>query len=116
MTFKRFEVWLANMNPRYGTEVGKTRPVVVIQTNLLNEAGHPSTIICPLTTNLKPEANILRVHLKDGEAGLNGPGDILVDQPTAIDNKRFRRLLGEMPEAACEQLAAALRIVLDLED
>ena len=113
---KQFEVWLANMDPQYGTEVGKTRPVVIVQTNLLNKAGHPSTVICPLTTNLKPKLSILRVHLKDGDAGLKGDGDILTDQITAIDNKRFRRRLGKLPQAACEQLTEALRIVLDLEE
>lgn len=116
MSYQRFEVWLANMNPRRGTEVGKTRPVVVVQSDLLNAADHPSTMICPLTTNIQPGVTLLRVHLNDGDAGLNGAGDILVDQVTAIDNKRFRRKLGELPEAAAKQLAEALRIVLDLEE
>lgn len=116
MSYRRFEVWLANLNPQRGTEVGKTRPVVVVQSDLLNAAGHPSTMICPLTTNVQPDATILRVHLNDGDAGLNGAGDILVDQVTAIDNKRFRRKLGDLPDVAAAQLADALRIVLDLEE
>ncbi|TXF89683.1 type II toxin-antitoxin system PemK/MazF family toxin [Neolewinella aurantiaca] len=116
MKVKRFEVWLVNFNPRYGTEVGKTRPAVVIQTNLLNKIGHPSTIVCPMSTNIKKEATILRVGLKDGEAGLIGDGDILVDQPMAIDNRRFRRRLGLLPEHAAEQLVDALKAILDLED
>lgn len=116
MSYQRFELWLANLNPQSGTEVGKTRPVVIVQSDMLNAAGHPSTMVCPLTTNLKPKATILRIHLKKGDGGLNGPGDILVDQVTAIDNRRFRRKLGDLPEAAAEQLMDALRIVLDLED
>lgn len=116
MTYNRFDVWLANLNPQRGTEVGKTRPVVVVQSDILNAAGHPSTMICPLTTNVQPEATILRVHLNDGDAGLNGAGDVLVDQVTAIDNKRFRRQLGTLPEDAANKLADALRILLDLEE
>ncbi|WP_106134456.1 type II toxin-antitoxin system PemK/MazF family toxin [Mongoliibacter ruber] len=44
---KRFEVWLANLDPRFGTETGKTRPVLVVQTDLLNKV-HPSTLVCSL--------------------------------------------------------------------
>ncbi len=63
MKFKQFDIWLTDLNPTVGTEPGKTRPVVIIQTNLLNET-HLSTIICPITTNINPEAEILRIHLK----------------------------------------------------
>jgi mRNA interferase MazF len=49
MNIRQYEVWLADLNPRVGTEAGKTRPVLVVQTNLLNTVSHPSTIICPIT-------------------------------------------------------------------
>ena len=71
MQIKQFEVWVADLNPKIGTESGKTRPVLVIQTDLLNKSTHPSTIICPLTTNINKNAEILRVHLIKGIANLN---------------------------------------------
>ncbi|MBL7995124.1 type II toxin-antitoxin system PemK/MazF family toxin, partial [bacterium] len=49
MTIRKFHVYTANLNPRFGTESGKLRPVVVIQTDLLNPI-HPSTIVCPIST------------------------------------------------------------------
>jgi len=48
---RRGEIWLANLNPRRGTEAGKTRPVLVVQAQSLLDAEHPSTIVLPLTTN-----------------------------------------------------------------
>ncbi len=63
MKIKQFDIWLAELNPSRGTEPGKTRPVVIIQTDLLNDS-HLSTIICPITTNIQPEIELLRVHLK----------------------------------------------------
>jgi mRNA-degrading endonuclease toxin of MazEF toxin-antitoxin module len=36
------------------TEPGKMRPVLVIQTDLLNAARHPSTWVLPYTTKLTP--------------------------------------------------------------
>ena len=63
MKIKQFEIWIADLNPRIGTEAGKVRPVIVVQTDLLNKE-HPSTIVCPITTNVKPDSEILRIHLK----------------------------------------------------
>ena len=36
---RRGEVWVARLNPNQGAEVGKVRPVVVIQADLLTDAG-----------------------------------------------------------------------------
>ncbi len=72
---KQFETWIADLNPRFGTEAGKRRPVCIVQTNLLNNL-HPSTLICPITTNVISEANILRVKIQKGQAGMNQNCDI----------------------------------------
>ena len=56
-------VWLADLNPRRGTEPGKTRPVLIIQNQALLDAGHPSTLVIPLTTRLIEDAEPLRLRL-----------------------------------------------------
>lgn len=114
MQVKRFEIWLADLNPQTGTEPGKTRPVLVVQTNLLNKIPHPSTIVCPLTTRIQKEAEILRVHIKKGTAYLNESCDIMTDQIRAIDNKRLVRKLGELPETLAVKVRENLAIILDL--
>jgi len=113
MQIAQFEVWLADLNPRFGTEPGKVRPVVIVQTNLLNQV-HPSTIICPVTTNVQLKAKILRVHLKKGDAGLKNASDILVDQLRAIDNKRLLKKTGTLTKQQILQLKTNLQVVLDL--
>ena len=114
MQVKRFEIWLADLNPRIGTEPGKTRPVLVVQTNLLNKIPHPSTIICPITTNVQKESEILRVHIKKGTANLNENCDIMIDQVRAIDNKRLIRKLGELTESLATKVKENVAIILDL--
>ncbi|QEK51623.1 type II toxin-antitoxin system PemK/MazF family toxin [Pedobacter aquae] len=111
MKIKQFDIWLADLNPSRGTEPGKIRPVVVIQTDLLNDI-HPSTIICPITTNVQQDIQILRVHLNENQ--LDKLSDILVDQIRAIDNKRLMSKLGELTQNQKEKLKANLRIVLDI--
>src|SRR5207302_2304554 len=43
-------LYVADLDPRRGTEPGKSRPLVVIQTDLLNAGGHPSTLTSPCTS------------------------------------------------------------------
>lgn len=111
---KQFEIWIADLNPRMGTEAGKIRPVIIVQTDLLNKE-HPSTIVCPITTNVKPDAQILRVHLKKSTFGLKENCDIMIDQVRAIDNQRLVKKVGEVDNATADKLKENLKIVLDLD-
>ncbi len=108
---RKWDAWLADLNPRRGTEPGKVRPVVVVQTDLLNDV-HPSTVICPVTTNVLPQAHYLRVHLASGEGGLSRPSDVMVDQVRAIDNRRLIRRLGPLSPTSRVAVARNLTIVL----
>ena len=113
MKIKQFDVWIADLNPTLGTEAGKIRPVVIVQTDLLNPF-HPSTIICPISTNIQKSANILRVHLKKGMAKLKEDCDILIDQVRAIDNKRLQKRLGTLPAEIEDKVRQNLSIILDI--
>jgi mRNA interferase MazF len=86
--FKHGAIWLANLNPQKGTKPGKTRPVLILQDQALLDAGHPSTIIIPLTTNLIDDAEPLRIRVKAREK-LTRDSDLLIDQIRAIDNRRI---------------------------
>ena len=91
MDIQRGWTYLADLNPRQGTEPGKTRPVLVIQTDLLTSAGHPSCVILPLTTQVRSDASPLRVRIPAGDPGFDADSDVMVDQIRAIDNTRFYR-------------------------
>jgi mRNA interferase MazF len=115
MLIKQFEIWIADLNPRVGTEPGKTRPVLIVQTNLLNKVSHPSTIICPISTNVQNDSDILRVHLKKGMANLDENCDIMIDQIRAIDNKRLLNKVGDLPSILISEVKENIGIVLDLD-
>jgi mRNA interferase MazF len=116
MKIKQYEIWIADLNPKSDTESGKTRPVLIIQTNLLNQVSHPSTIICPMTTHVKTKAEILRVHLEKGMANLRQDCDIMIDQIRAIDNKRLIKRIGVLPSDKIQRTKDNIRICLDLND
>ena len=83
------EIWLANLNPRMGTEPGKNRPVLIVQNQILLDINHPSTLIIPLTTNLIDNVLPLRIRIKAKDL-LKKDSDLLVDQIRSIDNKRLK--------------------------
>jgi len=115
MAAKKFEIWLANLDPRFGTEAGKTRPVLIVQNDALNKV-HPSTLICPITSNVKLQSQILRVYIKKGVAKVKEDCDIMIDQLRAIDNKRLIKKIGELPRDISEKVNENLRIILDLDE
>ncbi|NWF72784.1 MAG: type II toxin-antitoxin system PemK/MazF family toxin [Nitrospirae bacterium] len=111
----RGEVWLANLNPRRGTEPGKTRPVLVIQAQALLDAHHPSTLIIPLTTKIVNEAEPLRLRVA-AVGRLQKDSDLLIDQLQAIDNHRLvQGPLTRLPPPLMHRVDQAVKEVLDLE-
>ena len=109
----RGEVWLADLNPRRGTEPGKTRPVLVVQSQALLDADHPSTLVVPLTTKLVDDAAPLRIRIP--AADRLSDSDLLVDQLRAIDNRRLiKGPLTRLQESLMATAGAAILEVLDL--
>lgn len=111
----RGEIWLANLDPKRGTEPGKTRPVLVVQAQALLDAQHPSTLIIPLTTVLINGAEPLRIRVP-AASRLRRTSDLLIDQLRAIDNRRLvEGPLTKLSTALMAQVHEALAEVLDLD-
>jgi mRNA interferase MazF len=104
-------VWLADLNPRKGTEPGKTRPVLIIQNQALLDAGHPSTLVIPLTTRLIEDAAPLRLRL-NARDGLERDSDLLIDQIRAIDNQRL--VTGPLTLLTAEELSRIYSAILEV--
>ena len=107
-------IWLADLNPGKGAEPGKTRPVLVVQSQTLLDAGHPSTLVIPLTTHLVEDTEPLRLRVK-AFAKLKHDSDLLLDQLRAIDNRRLTSgPLGVCSTVLMRKVQAAIVEVLDL--
>ena len=111
---KRGEIWLADLNPRRGTEPGKTRPVLIVQSQALLDADHPSTLIIPLTTHLVEDAEPLRIRVP-AAVRLSQDSDLIIDQLRVIDNRRLvKGPLTRIPQDLLIRVDDAIREVLDL--
>ncbi|KAF0221790.1 MAG: hypothetical protein FD174_121 [Geobacteraceae bacterium] len=85
---RRGEIWVANLNPNKGSEVGKIRPVVVLQVDELTVTGLGTIIAAPLTTQLRPAFEPLRVKISARDR-LEKECHIMVEQTRAFDRSRF---------------------------
>lgn len=114
MQAKRGGILLAKLNPSKGTEAGKTRPCIVLQSDLLNEADHPSTTVIPLTTRLVDGAAPLRFRVAQRD-NLKADSDAMIDQIRTIDNRRFTgEALTRLTSAEIAEIEEYLKIVLGM--
>jgi mRNA interferase MazF len=112
MPIKRGYLYVVDFNPRIRTKPGKLRPALVVQSDLVNEAGYPSTIVIPTTTRLVENAGILRFRLKKGQGGIARDSDLLLGQVIAVANESFRQEIGSLPNSVMEELENRMRIIL----
>jgi mRNA interferase MazF len=114
MEIRRGQLYVVDFNPRVRIKPGKLRPAVVLQSDLVNRAGYPSTIVIPTTTKLVDDPGILRMRLKKGEGGLDRDSDLLLGQLIAVANDSFRREIGALRRDEMDELERRVRAILDL--
>ena len=92
---KRGEVWQANLNPVQGSEQSGSRPVLVFQSDSLNNL-LPTLVAIPFTSNLKRVGLPTCVRVGKGEGGLTTDSVLLCNQLRVLDKNRLQRKLGEI--------------------
>jgi len=113
--FDRGSIYLAKLYPSKGHEPGKTRPVLILQTNMLNHIGHTTVIIVPLTTQLIDNAYPLRYSIGKRD-NLSENSELLCDQIRAIDISRLlEEKLASLSSQEMLEIEQQIQIILDFE-
>jgi mRNA interferase MazF len=99
---KRYEIHWVRLDPVRGSEMGKTRPAVIVSMDALNVSLGTVTV-CPITSQLHPR---WRSRLAIRCAGQ--PAEIAVDQIRTLSKARLGPQLDSLPSAT----AAALRLLI----
>ena len=68
-----------------------------------------------ISSNVLPNFQILRTHIKPGTSGLKQNSDIILAQIRAIDNKRLIKKIGNLTQNVSEEIKQNLRIICGLE-
>ena len=111
---RRGAVVAVNLDPSIGRELMKTRPCLIVQSDLLNRHSQ-LTIVAPITgaENLKRGPTF--VAIGQGEAGLEKDSFVVCHQLRVVDEARLGRAYGQVKPETLSKVVEALKVVFDLE-
>ena len=87
----RFDVYWANLDPTIGSEMKKTRPVIVVSPDVMNRNLN-TVIVCPLTSSLKNYPTRVNLIIAGKE------GAIALDQIRSIDKERLAKRITSLSQ------------------
>ena len=112
--FHRGEIYYAALDPVYGHEQGGTRPVLVLQNDVGNFYSPTLIVTAATRRTFKKPSQPTHVVLDDAE-GL-APSLFMLEVIRTIDKRRVRSYVGKLTEEQMEQIDAALRVSLHLDE
>jgi mRNA interferase MazF len=103
---QRGDVFIVNLDPVVGSEVGKTRPAVVLQNQLANRTS-PTITVVPLSSKVG-RVFPFQVLIPAGEGGLERDSKALCEQIRTLGRARFGQRLGSLSRERLDEIRAAL--------
>ena len=101
----RYGLYWAQLDPTRGSEIAKTRPVVVVSPDEMNRRLE-TVVICPLTSQLNPHwASRVQCNFADA------PSEIAVDQIRTVSKTRLTRQLGRIDAATAQELRQVITLL-----
>jgi mRNA interferase MazF len=110
----RGEIWWAEFGIPYGSEIGYTRPVIIVQDNSFNESRIKTIVVLPLTTNLRLLDAPGNVLIRRKESKLTGDSVIVVSQLYSIDRGRFKEKIAKVNKEIMEKVETGMKLVLGM--
>lgn len=104
------EVWWAVLDPVIGSEIRKTRPVVILSRDEVNKLSRKLSIVVPVTSTARPGA--IPVDLPDS-AGEFRTSYAEAWQVRSLSHRRLRSRLGSVPLSVCSDLVNRLRVLTE---
>ena len=108
---RRGTIYWVNLDPTVGTEIGKTRPAVIISNDTGNQYS-ARVIVAPLTRGGMGKVYPFEVLVPAGEGGLAHTGKIALDQIRTLDKKRLGAQIGELSSQRMLEVDQAIRTSL----
>ena len=113
MNIKRGGVYLAALDPVVGSEISKTRPVVVVSNEKNNEFSSAVTIL-PITSKSIQKIYPFEVFLSKGTGNLPKNSKAKADQIRTLDKGRIVKFIGALEKEEMDLIDKAILIHLDL--
>jgi mRNA interferase MazF len=103
---RRGEIWIVNLDPTIGKEIKKTRPCLVMQSDLINESLR-TTMVAPITRTIKEKWSFA-VILEKGEGSLKNKSMALFNQIKTTDVSRCVKRVGKISDEKMQEAENAL--------
>jgi mRNA interferase MazF len=110
----RVEIWWAEFGIPYGSEIGHSRPVLIVQDDSFNESRIKTIVVLPLTTNLRLLDAPGNVFLGKKESKLLNDSVIIVAQLYAVDRSRFKEKISKINNNIMKQVEIGMKLVLGI--
>ncbi len=107
---RRGDVILANLDPTIGVEIKKTRPVIVLSNDSINQLSQLAVVV-PLTKNVA-HPSPSHALIPKGVARLSFASKAVTEQIKAVDKRRLVKRLGSLPADLLAQVERALKNTL----
>jgi mRNA interferase MazF len=108
----RGEIYWADLNPVIGSEIAKTRPVLIVSNDLNNEFSSTITIL-PITSNTA-KVYPFEVRIPENDGGLRNESKAKANQIRTIDKRRLGTKLGHLGDIKMREIEPAILIHLDI--
>lgn len=112
----RGDVFLADVNPRSGSEQAGRRPVIILSHNGFNRTPNwRSIIVVPLSTSInQARRGLTAIPLFAGEGGIPNDSVALCHQITTIDKRKLREKLGTLSSEQMSEIEGGIKAAIDL--
>lgn len=110
LTVKQGDIYLANLNPVKGHEQAGLRPVLILQSDILNERLN-TTIAAPITKNMLSKGFLTTIFLPRKTAGLTEDSLALLFQIRALDKTRLLKKMGKIDSSECRNIRKRLLLL-----
>jgi len=111
---RRGEIWWVDFGIPYGSEVGFTRPVLIVQDDSFNESRIKTIVVLPMTTNLRLLDAPGNVFISKKESKLTNDSVIITAQLYAIDRGRFKEKISKVSKEIMKQVEIGMKLVLGI--
>lgn len=108
------EIWLIEFGEPFGSEPGFRRPAIVVQNDELNESGLNTTVVIPLTTNLRFAEYKGNLFLSKNDSKLPKDSVAMVPQIIVSDRERLLEKYSKLSKQTMQKLSDTIKWVLNL--
>lgn len=110
----RGDIWWVDFGEPLGSELGWRRPAVIVQSDDFNNSNMNTTVVIPITTNLRLSDFPGNYYLSKEESKLSKDSVVVTPQITVIDKMRLMEHVSVLSDSSMNMISEGIQLVLSL--